>query len=117
MVRRFVGHDRYSGQVSGQTMAQLYGALRLYVNFFQPSFKLIDKTREGSATVMRYSPPITPCDRLIQLDATSNDMRAALTQYRARLDPVLLLHTIREAQSALVPRLHRRCGKPHPSKA
>ena len=48
MVRRFVGHDRYSGQVAGQTMAHLYGALRLYVNFFQPSFKLIDKTRDGA---------------------------------------------------------------------
>ena len=42
VVRRFVGHDRYSGQVAGQTMAHLYGALRRYVNFFQPSFKLID---------------------------------------------------------------------------
>ena len=102
VVRRFVGHDRYSGQVAGQTMAQLYGALRLYVNFFQPSFKLIDKTRDGSTTVKRYSPPTTPCDRLIQHDATNDDMRAALIQYRARLDPVLLLHTIREAQSALV---------------
>ncbi len=102
VVRRFVGHDRYSGQVAGQTMAQLYGALRLYVNFFQSSFKLIDKTRYGSTTVKRYSPPTTPCDRLIQHDATSNEMRAALIQYRARLDPVLLLHTIREAQSALV---------------
>ena len=40
VVRRFVGHDRYSGQVAGQTMAHLYGALLLYVNFFQPSFKL-----------------------------------------------------------------------------
>ena len=39
VVRRFVGHDRYSGQVAGQTMAHLYGAVRLYVNFFQPSFK------------------------------------------------------------------------------
>ncbi len=29
-------------------------------------------------------------------------MRAALNEYRARLDPVFLLHTIREAQSALV---------------
>ena len=29
-------------------------------------------------------------------------MRAALIRYRARLAPVLLLHTIREAQSALV---------------
>ena len=54
-----------SGQVAGRTMAQLYGALRLYVNFFQPSFKLIDKTRDGATTVKRYSPPTTPCDRLI----------------------------------------------------
>ena len=80
----------------------LYGALRLYVNFFQPSFKLIDKTRDGATTVKRYSPPTMPCDRLIQQDETSDEMRAALTEYRARLDPVLLLHTIREAQSALV---------------
>ena len=102
VVRCFVGHDRYSGQVAGQTMAHLYGALRLYVNFFQPSFKLIDKTRDGATTVKRYSPPTTPCDRLIQHDATGDEMRAALMEYRARLDPVLLLHTIREAQSALV---------------
>ena len=102
VVRRFVGHDRYAGQVAGRTLAHLYGALRLYVNFFQPSFKLIDKTRDGSMTVKRYSPPTTPCDRLIQHAATSDEMRAALIQYRNGLDPVLLLHTIREAQSALV---------------
>ena len=40
MVRRFVGHDRYEGQVTGQAIAQLYGALHLYVNFVKPSFKL-----------------------------------------------------------------------------
>ncbi len=102
VVRRFVGHDRYSGQVAGQTMAHLYEALRLYVNFFQPSFKLIDKTRDGATTVKHYSQPTTPCDRLIQHDATGDEMKNALKEYRARLDPVLLLHTIREAQSALV---------------
>ena len=102
VVRRFVGHDRYSGQVAGQTMAYLYGAVRLYMNFFQPSFKLIDKTRDGSTTVKRYSQPATPCDRLIQHDATGADLKAVLEEYRAGLDPVFLLHTIREAQSALV---------------
>ena len=102
VVRRFVGHDRYSGQVAGQTMAHLYEALRLYVNFFQPSFKLIDKTRDGATTLKHYSQPTTPCDRLIQHDATRDEVKDALKEYRARLDPVLLLHTIREAQSALV---------------
>ena len=83
-------------------MAHLYRALRLYVNFFQPSFKLIDKTRDGATTVKHYSQPSTPCDWLIQHDETSDEMRAALNEYRARLDPVFLLHAIREAQSALV---------------
>ena len=80
-----------------ETMAHLYEALRLYVNFFQPSFKLINKTRHGATTVKHYSQPTTPCDRAIQHDAIDGDMKDALRQYRARLDPVLLLHTIREA--------------------
>ena len=47
VVRRFVGYDRYSGPVAGQTMAHLYGVVRLYVNYFQPSFKLVE--RPGTA--------------------------------------------------------------------
>ena len=64
-MRRFVGYDRYSGPVAGQTMAYLYGVVRLYVNYFQPSFKLVEKTRDGASVLKRYSPPATPCDRLI----------------------------------------------------
>jgi transposase len=48
VIRRFVGYARYSGAVAGQTMANLYHNLRLYVNFFQPLFKLLSKHREGS---------------------------------------------------------------------
>ena len=101
VVRHYVGHDRYSGQVAGQTMAHLYGAVRQYVNYFQPSFKLVEKTRHGSRVVKRYSPPATPCDRVMQHDAVSVEMKAALSEYRVQLDPVALLHVIREAQSAL----------------
>ena len=81
VVRRFVDHDRYSGQVAGPTMAHLYEALRRYVNFFQPSFKLIDKTRDGATTVKHYSQPTTPCDRLIQHAETSDEMKDALKEY------------------------------------
>ena len=101
VVRRFVGHDRYSGHVAGQTMARLHAAVRLYVNFFQPSFKLIEKIRDGATTIKRYSKPATPCDRLIRHDTTGDELKAALNKYQSGLDPVLL-HTIREAQSALV---------------
>ena len=102
VVRRFVGHHRYSGPLAGQMLVQLYRTLRLYVNYFQPSFKLLEKTREGSATFKRYSPPATPCDRLLQHQAVSDEAKEQLTQHRASLDPVALLHAIREAQAALV---------------
>ncbi len=78
-------------------MAYLYEAVRLYVNFFQSSFKLIEKVRDGATTIKRYSPPTTPCDRLISHDATGAELQAGLNEYRSGLDPVLLLHTIREA--------------------
>ena len=87
VVHHFVGHDRYSGAVAGQTMAHLYGAVRRYVNYFQPSFQLVEKTRHGSRVVKRYSPPATPCDRLMQHDAVSVEMKAALSEYRVQLDP------------------------------
>ena len=61
----------------------------------------MEKTRHGSRVVKRYSPPATPCDRLMQHDAVSVEMKAALSEYRVKLDPVALLHVIREAQSAL----------------
>ena len=101
VVRRLVGHDRYSGQVAGQTMARLYQAVRLYVHHFQPSFKRLEKIRDGSRVIKRYSPPATPCDRLMQADAISDEMKEQLKRYRFRLDPVTLLYGIREAQAAL----------------
>ena len=66
VVRCFVGHDRYSGPIAGQALAHLYGALRLYVNFFQPSFKLLGKTRSGATVTKRYRKPATPCERLLR---------------------------------------------------
>ena len=36
VIRHFWGHERYSGQVAGQTIAHLHGAMRLYVNYPKP---------------------------------------------------------------------------------
>ena len=71
VVRRFAGHDRYSGQIAGQSMVHLYKAVRLHVNYFQPSFKLLEKIRDGARVIKRYSPPATPCDRVMQHDEIS----------------------------------------------
>ena len=114
VVRRFAGHDRYSGQIAGQTMVHLYQAVRLHVNYFQPSFKLLEKIRDGARVIKRYSPPATPCDRLMQGDTITAKTKEELNVYRAGLDPVALLRSIREAQSAMAamssPQLQ---GAPH----
>jgi hypothetical protein len=101
VIRRFVGHDRFSGTAAGQTLAHLYSGVRLFVNFFQPSFKLIEKTREGSKIKRRYDKPTTPCDRVLAQDEVDEETKSELRHQRTPLDPVALLHQIRDAQGAL----------------
>jgi hypothetical protein len=102
VIRRFVGYDRYSGIVAGQALAHLYQAIRLYVNNFQPSFKLREKSREGSRVRRSYHKPTTPCDRLLSHPGIGIETKQKLRLYRRRLDPVRLLHQIRNDQAALV---------------
>ena len=108
VIRRFTGHDRYSGRIAGQIMVHLYQAVRLYVNYFQPSFKLLEKMRDGAKTIKRYSPPATPCDRLMQDNTITVQIGEEQNEYRTGLDPVELLRSIRR------PSLHWQ-RYPHPS--
>ena len=54
IVRKLVGYRRYVGQDAAALLGELYGAARLFVNIFQPSFKLIEKTRVGAKVTKRY---------------------------------------------------------------
>src|SRR3984893_7592157 len=54
VVRRTVGYRRYEGLEAAAALARLYKALRLFVNFFQPSFKLAEKSRDGAKVRKRY---------------------------------------------------------------
>jgi hypothetical protein len=101
VIRRFVGYDRFSGVVAGQLFDQLYLAIRLYVNYFQPSFKLLEKTRQGAKVKKTYSKPMTPADRLLEHPMVSEEDKEALRVELPRLDPIKLLHQIREIQAAL----------------
>lgn len=75
--------------------------LTLFVNAFQPSFKLAGKERDGAQVRKRYHPPATPCDRLLADPRTSEVVRARVEALRADLDPVRLLADIRNAQRTL----------------
>jgi len=101
VIRRFVGYRRFSGLIAGQCLARHYQMLRLYVNYFQPSFKLLSKTREGAKIKKRYHKPATPCERLLAHASVSDAAKEALRAELAPLDPAELLHQIREGQAAL----------------
>jgi hypothetical protein len=101
VVRRMVGHHRFSGVVAGQALAHLYQAARLYVNYSQPSFKLRKKIRDRAKIKRCYDPPATPCDRLLKQPAVDGQIKEKLRSQLKQLDPVGLLHRIREGQSAL----------------
>lgn len=101
VVRRLVGYGRLEGRAATAALARLFAVARLYVNFFQPSFKLNSKIREGSRVIKKYSVPATPCERLLVSGCLDEESAVKLQQLCMTLDPVALLHEIRKAQKEL----------------
>jgi hypothetical protein len=110
VVRRLMGYGRFDGLETARVMGRLYAAARLYVNFFQPSFKLKEKHREGAKVIKRYHAPLTPYQRaLAHPKVTAAVKRRLRDQYRS-LDPVALLAEMRATQEELGNRVDRRAG-------
>jgi hypothetical protein len=102
VVRRTVGYRRFEGLEAAAALARLYAALRLFVNFFQPSFKLAGKARDGARVKKRYHAPATPYQRLLADPRTPEAVRRRVDAVYAGLDPVRLLRDVRLAQAQLV---------------
>lgn len=71
----------------------------MWITFSHPN--PLEKLRSGVRSIRRYSPPATPCDRGIQDPNIPAWTKKGIIEYRAALDPVALLHSIRQAQSAM----------------
>ena len=101
VVRRLVGYGRLEGVAAADALQRLYSASRLFVNFFQPSFKLKEKVRNGARITKRYYAPQTPCARLLASDSVSEAVKQQLQASSQQLDPLALLDEIRDAQRQL----------------
>jgi hypothetical protein len=102
VVRRMVGYGRLEGVAATTALGELHEVVRLYVNFFQPSFKLKSKIREGAKVKKTYHLPATPYERLLANDRVTNECKEQLRETFSKLDPVHLLNQIRESQRKLV---------------
>jgi len=98
VVRHVVGYDRFEGEPASPRgypqLAELYRALRLYVNVFQPSMKLRQKSRDGSRVQRIYDQAATPLQRLFAANVLTASQRERLETIYQALDPVLLLRHI-----------------------
>ena len=110
-VRKLIGWDRYDSEGAVGLLNDLYRhELRLMMNLFQPSVKLVRRVRVGSRLQRVYDAPQTPLDRL---RATKDFNRAELNrllQLRATTDPFALAKTIERKLDRIAALARRRDG-------
>lgn len=110
VVRKYVGYERYDCVEAVEVMNELYAVLRLYLNFFQPTFKLIEKrkiiaTADGQQVKKSYRRVYdgvkTPYKRVLERDDIDQGVKDKLTKQYETLNPKVLRDTIQALTSKL----------------
>jgi hypothetical protein len=90
-VRKLLGWERYDSPKAVEAMNDLYRQqLRLWLNLYLPSVKLVKKVRVGSKVRRVYDAPQTPLERVMASASAHPDQIAVLKKLRASLDPFQL---------------------------
>jgi len=101
VVRRLIGYDRFEGLEAWEALTQLYKVMRLYVNFFQPSMKLLSKERSNAKVTKKYHPAKTPYQRVLLSGHIASETKEKLTVQYENLNPVTLLRQLESLQTKL----------------
>lgn len=101
IVRRFAGYGRYEGATACALLNELYRLLHDYTNFFLPSMKLKEKTRDGARVKKRYDSPKTPYQRVMDSPQVSKTAKEELKAYYEQLNPAELHRNIQRLQRKL----------------
>lgn len=95
VVRKYIGYERYDCEEAVEVMNELYHYLELYINFFQPTFKLLQKYRKSNGQwVRQYDEPRAPFRRLLEQASVSNITKKLLLDQYDHLNPKHLLDRI-----------------------
>ena len=101
IVRRAVGYRRYDTPEELEALNELYAVLRLYTNCFQPSMKLIEKTRIGSKVHKKYDRAKTPYRRVLESVSVPEEAKKDLEQIYVTLNPAELNREVNRLQDRL----------------
>jgi len=102
VVRRFVGYARYDSPEALQILNDLYLILSDYNNFFLPSQKLKEKTRDGAHVRRRYHPAQTPYQRVMESPHVNPALKKTLEAHYQTLNPAALHRQIQKCQQKLL---------------
>jgi hypothetical protein len=101
VVRHTIGYDRWETDQEFVILQSIHDDLRLYINFFQPSFKLIAKERIGNKTIKRYDTAKTPYQRVLERKDISLEAKARLMNLYVQLNPAELRRSIDQKTAKL----------------
>jgi hypothetical protein len=114
-VRKLMGWERYDTAEAVEAMNDLYRQeLRLWMNVFQPSVKLVRKVRLGARLRRVYDAAQTPLARVRASGEGEAEALARLQAQQASLDPFELNRRIEEKLGAVYELAHRKLS---PSRA
>ena len=111
VVRRHVGYARYDTSDALDLLNALYGLLSDYINFFIPSMKLQEKTRDGAKVRKRYDIAKTPYQRILDSKDVTRAVKDRLRRRYEQLNPAALHRQIQSIQKRLDKLCARRCEK------
>jgi hypothetical protein len=102
-VRKIFGYRRIDTLEAVEAMNDLYrNELRIFMNYFQPSVKLVERTRIGSRVRRIYDAPQTPLDRLVALKTLTQEHEQELLAHRSTINPFELAMKIEEQIHAIL---------------
>ena len=100
-VRSYVGYYRYDTKDQMDVLNTLYSQMRLYLNYFQPSMKLMSKTRKGTKITKKYDTAKTPYRRILIDNAIDEYQKTKLKSTYEDLNPFELKRKINILQNKL----------------
>lgn len=110
VVRKYVGYERYDCAEAVDVMNELYESLRLYLNFFQTTYKLVGKQKrvdpgDGKQTAKPYKRVYdqvrTPYKRVLAREDIDQTVKDGLTIQYEGLNPKVLRDKIQALTSKL----------------
>jgi len=112
-VRKLLGWERYDSPAAVDAMNALYRReVRLWLNLYLPSVKLVKKVRVGSKLRRVYDAPQTPLQRVLASGQADAVRLAELKRLRLTLDPFRLGEQIDEKLQRIYALANRRLSPP-----